>query len=812
MASTQEHSLRLRLDKRKGTMSEVEMAQFQKQQAECIAKAIKNEEVPAKEKHVRRTIIGTWQERGNSMFWAVLGKQPLPTQPLMCWKAMTVLHKILREGHPNVIKDSYVYRKTLRDLFSVYRFQGGPYGPLICEYLKIMQSKLEMHHKYPGVPGSLNSSVDHPIKIPERDINDVFTFAVESLDYQDLLLSLEENVFKTLDKSKNTSQIASFQCRIAALVPILKECSGMYDVLVLVLTKLHKNLPPDSLDGHRDRFNLQHRRLRTFCFESSNLQYITNLTSIPSIPESPPDFLLHKYQPRRKEPAKEEPKPVPITPQIDERDMLIEQLMREIEELRQQLAYTENQAKEMEDSLRTQIMKLQDDLRRMEEFARQLKEENAFLKEQVETAPKEDLDAQAKARDADEKFNKLKLMYGKMRQDHIDLLRKNGENKTKFEDAERKLKELEGKMAAKDEEISNKEKELEEIMRQIGELEKINQDLKINFDQSDEGRQNEIGALFGKVEDLNKSLAESERQRKEAEERMNQLRQQHQDELSKLEGELGNLREEKEGLLSSQSGTQDELSKLQAQSSSEMSRLGGEMQELQTSKQKLMSDNEKLQQELDQQRNQYTNETASLQQNIQNMMDEKKKAKLQLLSSTAKECEHLIQQTLKLFTNLHHESGTTCSPEYLKSRVDGLSKKVQDTTIAYSTFHNDYEDVVPVLNSMNKTCQRISDVMINGKATSHMATPEDSSRMKSECQNVGYATLSYLKEFKDNAEPTSVKTTGDKLEDEISKILKTTEELISKESTTESNDNIVDEEMAATEKLVTDAASRIEVS
>ena len=36
------------------------------------------------------------------MFWSVLGKQPLPSQPLMCWKGMTVLHKILREGHPNV--------------------------------------------------------------------------------------------------------------------------------------------------------------------------------------------------------------------------------------------------------------------------------------------------------------------------------------------------------------------------------------------------------------------------------------------------------------------------------------------------------------------------------------------------------------------------------------------------------------------------------------------------------------------------------------------------------------------------------------
>lgn len=27
------------------------------------------------------------------------------------------------------------------------RFQAGVYGPIICEYLKILQTKLEMHHK-----------------------------------------------------------------------------------------------------------------------------------------------------------------------------------------------------------------------------------------------------------------------------------------------------------------------------------------------------------------------------------------------------------------------------------------------------------------------------------------------------------------------------------------------------------------------------------------------------------------------------------------------------------------------------------------
>ena len=45
------------------------------------------------------------------------------------------------------------------------------------------------------------------------------------------------------------------------------------------------DLPPDSLDGHRDRFYLQHKRLKTFCFEAAALSYVTNLTPIPNIPE-----------------------------------------------------------------------------------------------------------------------------------------------------------------------------------------------------------------------------------------------------------------------------------------------------------------------------------------------------------------------------------------------------------------------------------------------------------------------------------------------------------------------------------------------
>ncbi|XP_047141931.1 huntingtin-interacting protein 1 isoform X2 [Hydra vulgaris] len=365
-------------------MSDIDRAQYKKEQTECITKAIKNQESAIKEKHIRRTIIGTWQEKGNSMFWLTLSKQPLPSQPIICWKSMLLLHKILHEGHPNVLHGSYLYKKTLRELMVVYKLQAGSYCILICEYIKILMTKLEIHHKYPGIPGAFTSSSETTMKIPDSDVNEVFTFAVECLDYQDLLLTFEENILKTLDKSKNNPQTASSQCKIAVLFPILKECSGIYDILVLVVEKLHKRVPHDTLEGFRERFNIHHKRMKTFCTYSEVMTCIANVIGIPVIPETPPNFFNDKYQTKQElKIIKEEPKPAPLLPHDDERDHLTEQLIKEIEELRRKLELAEMQFNDKEINFQMQIHKLQEELRKTQILAMQITEENCFLKSQL---------------------------------------------------------------------------------------------------------------------------------------------------------------------------------------------------------------------------------------------------------------------------------------------------------------------------------------------------------------------------------------------------------------------------------------------
>ena len=890
-ASLSEQSLQMRLDRRRGTLAEVDRGQFEKQQVECIQKAIKNEECPAKEKHVRRCIIGTWQERGNSMFWNCLGRQPLPSQVIMCWKALTVMHKMLREGHPNVLRDSYVYRKTLRDLFSVYRFQAGTYGPLVCQYLKILQSKLELHRKYPGIVGSLAFSEENPIKIPDKDINDVFTFAVECFDYQDLLLTLEESIFKTLDKGKNNSQIPTSQCRIAALVPVLKECSGMYDVLVYVMIKLHKSLPPDTLAGHRDRYFTQHKRLKLFCLETSNLQYVTNLMPIPNIPEQPEDFLIHKYEGKqRKEKPKEEPKPVQIAPQVDERDVLIEQLMREIDELREQLEYTEKMAKESENHLRMQIMRIQEELNNIERAAKQSHQENMFLKQQVEDHEKhlkEDSDAQEKAKTADEKFTKLKNMYAKLRQDHLVVLKKHTDVNQKEEAANLLVKKTEEKLKALQVEINSKDEELKSLKEDFEILEKANQSIKIDFDQSDQSSKDMIDNLSKEIESLKSSIKEAETKvkisaneleatrnlnegqiqslqeqleqlstgkiteetaRKSAEDAINKLRDDNDELRATLSSELEDAKLALGDKENAYKELQETVQKLEERILDETNRLNSDLERLNLERDEEMNSRQNIEQEMSRLSREYeakiTNITADLQQTMelkeaeenarrnaeeevvksrteteQQLIDKEKekveeelRTKYALLAATAADCEKIITTTMCLFDDSKHESGTTCTADYLKSRLDGLCASVDAITQHYQVFYSTHTEILPLVRQLNNTTHVLCDALIHGKATSHMGAVDESQNLVNLCKCIGASSLQFVGAFKSkDTDPDTIRQGNEDLNMHINKLIEYTQELIPKQSDSlEGVDNMVEEEMKATEQLVSDAAAKIE--
>ena len=48
------------------------------------------------------TLIATWRERGCSSFWKLIKQFPFLRSHVVAWKACFVIHRVFRDGHPDV--------------------------------------------------------------------------------------------------------------------------------------------------------------------------------------------------------------------------------------------------------------------------------------------------------------------------------------------------------------------------------------------------------------------------------------------------------------------------------------------------------------------------------------------------------------------------------------------------------------------------------------------------------------------------------------------------------------------------------------
>ncbi|KPP57038.1 hypothetical protein Z043_125281, partial [Scleropages formosus] len=235
-------------------------------QTVSINKAINTQEVAVKEKHARNILL-------------------CPVNAVLCWKFCHVFHKLLRDGHPNVIKDSMRNKADLSDMSRMWGHLSEGYGKLCSVYLKLLITKMEFHIKNPRFPGNLQMTDRQLEEAGENDVNNFFQLTVEMFDYLECELNLFLAVFSSLDMSRSVSVTAAGQCRLAPLIQVILDCSHLYDYTVKLLFKLHSCLPADTLQGHRDRFQEQFKKLKNLFYRSSNLQYFKRLIQIPQLPE-----------------------------------------------------------------------------------------------------------------------------------------------------------------------------------------------------------------------------------------------------------------------------------------------------------------------------------------------------------------------------------------------------------------------------------------------------------------------------------------------------------------------------------------------
>uniref|UniRef100_A0A8C8CNI5 Huntingtin-interacting protein 1-related protein n=1 Tax=Oncorhynchus tshawytscha TaxID=74940 RepID=A0A8C8CNI5_ONCTS len=459
---------------------ELEKENFERGQAVSINKAINTQEVAVKEKHARNILL-----KGAHTFWAAVNRLPLSSNAVLCWKFCHVFHKLLRDGHPNVIKDSMRNKADLSDMSRMWGHLSEGYGKLCSIYLKLLITKMEFHVKNPRFPGNLQMSNRQLDEAGENDVNNFFQLTVEMLDYLECELNLFLGVFSSLDMSRSVSVTAAGQCRLAPLIQVILDSSHLYDYTVKLLFKLHSCLPADTLQGHRDRFQEQFKKLKSLFYRSSNLQYFKRLIQIPQLPENPPNFLRASALSEHISPVvvipAESSSPetehmvdlvtedlvdtdIPVQPvahlnmfddlfgtsaatdpfnfnsqngmRKDDKDRLIEQLTLEIQALREELESFRLESGRLRQALRGRVDELEAELAEQSHLRMQALGEGEFLraelddlrrvKEDTEKEQRSLTEIERKAVANEQRYVKLKEKYTELVQSHADLLRKVG--------------------------------------------------------------------------------------------------------------------------------------------------------------------------------------------------------------------------------------------------------------------------------------------------------------------------------------------------------------------------------------------------
>ncbi|XP_057601260.1 huntingtin-interacting protein 1-related protein isoform X3 [Hippopotamus amphibius kiboko] len=791
------------LSRRPGHSLEAEREQFDKTQAISISKAINTQEAPVKEKHARRIILGTHHEKGAFTFWSYAIGLPLPSSSILSWKFCHVLHKVLRDGHPNVLHDCQRYRSNIREIGDLWGHLHDRYGQLVTIYTKLLLTKISFHLKHPQFPAGLEVTDEVLEKAAGTDVNNIFQLTVEMFDYMDCELKLSESVFRQLNTAIAVSQMSSGQCRLAPLIQVIQDCSHLYHYTVKLMFKLHSCLPADTLQGHRDRFHEQFHSLRNFFRRASDMLYFKRLIQIPRLPEGPPNFLrasalAEHIKPvvviPEEAPEDEEPEnlieistgPPPGEPAVaadlfeqtfgppngsvkDDRDFQIESLKREVETLRTELDKIKLEAQRYISQLKGQVNALEAELeeqRKQKQKAlvdnEQLRHELAQLRAaQLEGERNQGLreEAEKKASATEARYSKLKEKHSELINTHAELLRKNADTAkqlTVTQQSQEEVARVKEQLAFQVEQVKREsEMKLEE---QSDQLEKLKR---------------EVEAKAGELVRVQEALSCTEQSRSELSSRLEVLSAEK-DTLSSV------LRQREADLLAAQSLVRDKeeaLSQEQQRSSRESGELQGRLADKESQERGLQ----------------------------QRLLDEQ----FAMLRGTAAEAKRILQDAVgKLDDPLHLRC--TSSPDYLVSRAQAALDTVSALEEGHAQYLTSRADASALVAALTRFSHLAADTIVHGSATSHLAPTDPADRLVDTCRECGARALELVGQLQDQqallqAQPGLVRSP-------LQGILQLGQELKPKSLDVRQEElgAMVDKEMAATSAAIEDAVRRIE--
>ncbi|XP_063900984.1 huntingtin-interacting protein 1-related protein-like isoform X2 [Zophobas morio] len=493
-----------------------EWRHYEKGQEEALAKAASNIEEAPKAKYIRKSIILSWELQNSEIFWKAIFKLPLGTNPIMCYKSVHIIHKLLLEGHPSFISETYTFKSKLNQLGGLWSRQTTSYSPLISAYLRFISEKLDFHHQYENLKGDLNSELG--LFSSNYDFTSAYSLCMSILELHSSLIFVSSTILGSLNKLTSPEEI---ECRVSAFIPIVQESRGLYYASLELLKLLHHELDLDSLADLDKIFLKQWHQLKILYNDVRSFEYLRKLVEIPELGDYPPTWLKEGKTNLPKELQRSGEKDLESSCNHEE---YIAFLKREIERLKNEVNRLNTKIENLLQQRRdydSQAEQARSRLQQLEDTnatqAKRLKELQGVEK-QIETATSE-------LNSTKTKFAQMTKMYKKLRGDHLDLLKKSADSdkfqaekasvESKFREEAKKAENLEKEFSALKLENERLDKENTKLLQYQSNQGKLASENSSKIAELSEAHAREIEALKQKyTEDLQKSAERIEAETK----------------------------------------------------------------------------------------------------------------------------------------------------------------------------------------------------------------------------------------------------------------------------------------------------------
>ncbi|TFK30873.1 ANTH-domain-containing protein [Coprinopsis marcescibilis] len=699
-----------------------------------IKKATTVEESAPKQKHVRKCIVYTWDYHSSISFWSGLRVQPILADEVQTFKALIMVHKILQEGHPVTLKEAQGQTTWLETCARTVMPDGTRgYGPLIKTYVQFILAKLRFHRLRPEFNGLFEYEEYITLKGID-DPNEGYETISDLMTLQEQIDSFQKLVFSHFRFSTNN------ECRISALVPLVKESWGIYRFITSMLRAMYRRTNDnDVLEPLRERYVQQHYNLRKFYYECSNLKYLTGLINVPKLGHEPPNLTDSGDAPdlpaRPKTATAKSPSPPAPPPATAAEIDAQAQMLREYEQKQANLqAQREAEERQRHDIDQQQQREFEQRQREQAE-AQRLAQEQLMQQQMMYTN-------QAAQQQAVELERELLAMRGQYERDQIFL-----------EQYDRRVKALEAELSAMSNHVASQTATKDDLIKQLqdqvtlwrnkyealaklySQLRTEHLDMLSKFKQLQlkaNSAQESVDKMERMERDLkakNLELADMLRERDRARFDVDRQKGSHKEEVERLRRELNFANERAEDASRSKnSEVSSVLSRYNRQITELEDALRSKAYQLEEKEQEIVLLREGMDSTLQQLAETEGNQKLmdeTLDTQISTLLLDHQKKLNEIINSILKSCVHKVDDAIYELESPAQAGNLNSTPEYTLSMIEKATNNATEFATIYNLYLSSDASHVSVINAANDFAQSLTDVLVNTKGITRLASDDD---------------------------------------------------------------------------------------